>query len=74
MPTRKGLRMNMFVHVWHKDYATAERSADYYKGDTQTDLRVRVVEDLAEPRSPYPFAVVVGDVPDDERYEVQYEA
>jgi hypothetical protein len=60
----------MDVWTWTSNFAGAEGWADQYKGDTGTEERVRVVEELPTGK----FLVVIGDVDDSDQYEVQYEA
>jgi hypothetical protein len=60
----------MDVFTWCSNYAEAEDAACRYKGDTGTEERVRVVQDFEADR----FLVVIGEVDDDDRYEVQHEA
>lgn len=61
-------------------YGSAEDCADQFKGDCQPDKTVHVVQDF-EPESDgyapyggYRFLVVLGNIPDSDRYEVQYTA
>lgn len=63
----------MAIHDFFREYAEAERSADTYKGDTQTPEAVQVVEDFdAEVNR---FLVVIGPVDEkSDRYVVQYTA